>query len=90
MNISAPWIRRPVATALIAIGILLIGTVAYVRLPIAALPSVDRPTIGVWGVCLAPAPTQLHPPWRSRWNGRSVLFQALWKCARSVPPGGPN
>jgi hydrophobe/amphiphile efflux-1 (HAE1) family protein len=50
MNISAPWIRRPVATALIAIGILLIGVVAYVRLPIAALPSVDRPTIGVWGV----------------------------------------
>ncbi len=50
MNISAPWIRRPVATALIAIGILLIGAVAYLRLPIAALPSVDRPTIGVWGV----------------------------------------
>ena len=48
MNVSAPWIRRPVATTLIAIGILLVGIVAYLRLPIAALPSVDRPTIGVW------------------------------------------
>ena len=48
MNVSAPWIRRPVATTLIAIGILLVGIVAYVRLPIAALPSVDRPTIALW------------------------------------------
>ena len=48
MNISAPWIRRPVATTLIAAGILLIGLVAYVRLPIASLPSVDRPTISLW------------------------------------------
>jgi multidrug efflux pump len=48
MNFSAPWIHRPVATTLIAIGILLIGIVAYVRLPIAAMPSVDRPTIGLW------------------------------------------
>ena len=48
MNVSAPWIRRPVATTLIAIGILLVGILAYLRLPIAALPSVDRPTISVW------------------------------------------
>ena len=48
MNIAAPWIRRPVATTLIAIGILLVGIVAYMRLPIAALPSVDRPTIALW------------------------------------------
>ncbi len=48
MNVSAPWIRRPVATTLIAIGIVLVGIVAYVRLPIAALPSVDRPAITLW------------------------------------------
>jgi multidrug efflux pump len=48
VNIAAPWIRRPVATTLIAIGILLVGIVAYMRLPIAALPSVDRPTIALW------------------------------------------
>ncbi len=48
MNVSAPWIRRPVATSLIAIGVLLVGVLAYVRLPIASLPSVDRPTIALW------------------------------------------
>jgi multidrug efflux pump len=48
VSLSAPWIRRPVATTLIAVGILLIGVVAYLRLPIASLPSVDRPTVGVW------------------------------------------
>jgi len=46
-SISEPFIRRPVATILLAIGILLLGAVAYAELPIAALPSVDRPTITV-------------------------------------------
>lgn len=44
---SAP-ILRPVATTLLALGVLLLGLVAYRHMPIAALPSVDRPTIGVW------------------------------------------
>jgi len=44
---SAP-ILRPVATTLLALGVLLLGVVAYTHMPIAALPSVDRPTIGIW------------------------------------------
>ncbi len=48
MSLSAIFIRRPVATSLLALGILLLGILSYARLPIAALPSVDRPTIGVW------------------------------------------
>jgi multidrug efflux pump subunit AcrB len=44
---SAP-ILRPVATTLLALGVLLVGVVAYTHMPIAALPSVDRPTIGVY------------------------------------------
>ncbi len=47
--LSEPFIRRPVATLLVAMGILLLGVLAYARLPIAALPNVDRPTISVWG-----------------------------------------
>src|SRR5471030_3318591 len=47
MNISAPFIARPIGTALIAIGILLTGVVAFPLLPIAALPQVDFPTIQV-------------------------------------------
>ena len=48
MSVATPWIRRPVATTLLAIGIVLVGIVAYVRLPIAALPTVDRPAITLW------------------------------------------
>ncbi len=48
MGFSAPFIARPVATTLLAIGLLLAGLVAYRFLPVAALPSVDIPTIVVF------------------------------------------
>ncbi len=48
MGFSAPFIARPVATILLAVGILLSGVVAYRFLPVAALPSVDIPTIVVF------------------------------------------
>ncbi len=48
MNISAPFIHRPVATFLLAIGLLLTGLVAVRYLPVAPLPSVDIPTIVVF------------------------------------------
>jgi len=47
MNISEPFIRRPVATSLLMAGILLAGAVAYQQLPVSALPEVDYPTIQV-------------------------------------------
>jgi multidrug efflux pump len=47
MEISTPFIARPVATMLLAFGLLLTGVVAYWFLPISALPRVDIPTIVV-------------------------------------------
>ncbi len=47
MNISAPFIRRPVATSLLMIAILLVGIVGFQFLPLSALPEVDYPTIQV-------------------------------------------
>jgi hydrophobe/amphiphile efflux-1 (HAE1) family protein len=47
MHISAPFIRRPVATSLLSVAILLAGGVAFYLLPVAALPHVDFPTIYV-------------------------------------------
>ena len=47
MNLSEPFIRRPVATILLTVGIALAGIAAYFILPVAALPSVDFPTIAV-------------------------------------------
>jgi hydrophobic/amphiphilic exporter-1 (mainly G- bacteria), HAE1 family len=47
MSISEPFIRRPIATTLLAAGLLVLGVVAFPMLPIAPLPQVDFPTIQV-------------------------------------------
>jgi multidrug efflux pump len=47
MNISEPFIRRPVATTLLTFGLALAGGIAYFKLPVAPLPQVDSPTISV-------------------------------------------
>jgi multidrug efflux pump len=47
VNFSYPFIVRPVGTTLLAIGLFLVGAVAYVFLPVASLPTVDFPTIRV-------------------------------------------
>jgi HAE1 family hydrophobic/amphiphilic exporter-1 len=47
VNISAPFIQRPIATALLMVGLLAGGLVAYPLLPVAALPNVNYPTLTV-------------------------------------------
>ncbi len=47
MNISAPFIRRPVATTLLTFGVALCGAVAFMLLPVAPLPRIDVPAIFV-------------------------------------------
>jgi HAE1 family hydrophobic/amphiphilic exporter-1 len=47
MNISGPFIRRPVATALVMVAILLFGVFGYRALPVSDLPNVDLPTLVV-------------------------------------------
>jgi multidrug efflux pump len=47
MNISAPFIRRPVATSLLTVAIALAGAVAFRFLPVSPLPQVEFPTISV-------------------------------------------
>jgi multidrug efflux pump len=47
MNVSAPFIRRPVGTCLLTAAIVLAGIVAYLQLPVAPLPNVDLPIIVV-------------------------------------------
>ena len=41
MNISAPFVRRPVATSLMAAALMLAGVLAFLKLPVAALPRVE-------------------------------------------------
>lgn len=47
VSLSAPFIKRPVATVLLTIGIALSGVVAYTHLPVSALPTVDFPVVSV-------------------------------------------
>jgi multidrug efflux pump len=47
MSISAPFIRRPVATTLLTVGVLLTGAIAFNVLPVSPLPQIDFPTISV-------------------------------------------
>src|SRR6516225_8208398 len=47
MNVSEPFIRRPVATSLLMLGIALFGIIAYRALSVSDLPQVDFPTIQV-------------------------------------------
>ena len=47
MSLSTPFIRRPVATALLTVAMALAGAVAFKELPVSALPQVDFPTISV-------------------------------------------
>jgi multidrug efflux pump len=47
MNLSRPFILRPIATTLLVVAVLLLGLIGYQLLPVAALPEVDFPTIQV-------------------------------------------
>ena len=47
MNVSAPFILRPVATSLIGVAVMLLGLMGYLGLPVSALPQVEFPTIQV-------------------------------------------
>ena len=57
MNISAPFIARPVATTLLTLGIAFAGVLGFSRLPVAPLPQVDYPTISVSAQLPGASPT---------------------------------
>ena len=47
MNLSAPFIARPVATTLLSLSVVLVGALGYALLPVSPLPQVDFPAITV-------------------------------------------
>lgn len=47
MNLSAPFVKRPIMTTLIMIALLMVGILSYIKLPVSDLPNVDYPTIEV-------------------------------------------
>jgi len=77
MNISAPFIARPVATTLLTAGILLVGVIAFNVLPVSPLPQVDFPTILSLGpACPVAVPRSPHPQLPHRWSASSAISPA--------------
>ena len=78
-GISAPFIRHPIATSLLMIGVLFVGLVAYPRLPVAPLPQVDFPTVSVSASLQNSEPVQATVP-RAKAEtetGRPAAFNSL-------------
>jgi multidrug efflux pump len=59
MSLSTPFIRRPVATTLLSLGLVVAGTVAFFKLPVSPLPDVDIPTIAVQAVLPGASPADV-------------------------------
>ena len=73
MNISEPFIRRPVATTLLTIGVLLAGLFAFLKLPVSPLPQVDFPDhLGPGADARRQPRDHGHHASRRRWSGISA------------------
>ena len=77
MSLSTPFIRRPVATSLLMIAILLAGVISYPVLPIAPLPQIDFPTIVVSASLPGASPETITSSVATHSNGSSARFPAL-------------
>jgi len=67
MNISAPFVKRPIGTTLLAAGMAVIGVICYFLLGVAALPNMEFPAIFV----TANQPGRVRTRWRRRSRRRS-------------------
>jgi multidrug efflux pump len=77
MNVSSPFIDRPVATTLITIGLTLAGAVAFRLLPVSPLPRVDLPTISVSAALPGASPETMAATVASRSSDRSGVSPGL-------------
>src|SRR5215475_2452959 len=59
MNLSAPFVRRPVATTLLSCGLIVAGVIAFFKLPVSPLPDVDIPTIAVQATLPGASPADM-------------------------------
>src|SRR5499427_5179211 len=59
MSLSTPFVRRPVATTLLSLGLVVAGAIAFFKLPVSPLPDVDIPTISVQATLPGASPTDV-------------------------------
>ena len=85
MNLSRPFILRPVATTLLMAALLLAGGLAYRLLPVSALPQVDYPTIQIFTFYPGASPA---PVSRRRDEAMTPIAQYRF-LRKGAPPGVP-
>jgi multidrug efflux pump subunit AcrB len=90
MNLSQPFVHRPVATLLLALGILLLGGVSYSRLPIASLPAVERPTIAVSAVLPGASPDTIASTLAQPLETQLGLIPGIAEMASFSATGGTS
>jgi HAE1 family hydrophobic/amphiphilic exporter-1 len=76
MNISEPFIQRPVATSLLMTAVGFVELVALPLLPVAPLPQVDFPTISVNALLLGASAETMAASVAARWNASSARSRA--------------
>jgi len=74
-GISAPFIRFPIATSLVMVGLGFVGIIAYPQLPVAPLPQVDFPTIQVTATLPGGDPTTMASSVAQRSRHNSLKFR---------------
>ena len=79
VNISEPFVRRPIATSLLMGGIFLVGLVVYPLLPVAPLPQVDFPTIQVSAQLPGASPETM-----------AATVATPWSTSSPRSPGSPR
>ena len=84
MNLSRPFIDRPVATSLLMLAILLVGLLAYRLLPQSALPQVDYPTIQVSTLYPGASPDVMTSSVTAPLERQFGQMPGLDRCIRSI------
>jgi hydrophobic/amphiphilic exporter-1 (mainly G- bacteria), HAE1 family len=79
MHLSAIFIKRPIATSLLMLGIALFGVIAYRALPVSDLPNVDFPTLNVGAGLPGGIPGRGRPRSPARSSGSSPPSPASTK-----------
>jgi multidrug efflux pump len=88
MNISRPFIHRPVATALLTIAIALAGAVAYTALPVSPLPQMDFPTISVSASLPGASPETMASSVATPLERQFARIAGITEMTSASTPGG--
>ena len=90
MNLSAPFIRRPIATVLLTLGLALAGVAAFFVLPVAPLPNVDFPAISVNARLAGASPATMASSVATPLERRLAVISGINEVTSSSSTGSTN